>query len=72
MGPTRWWLDEASAALVMLFGGLGFSTHRVPPALFQPASTPGAISYYDTAPKWLAVSAYHYYGARLNDTVCGS
>jgi NTE family protein len=49
-GPARWWLNETSAALVMLFGVPGFFTPRVPPAPFQPAGTPGAISYYDTTP----------------------
>jgi len=49
-GPARSWLHEASAALVMLFGVPGFFTPRVPPAPFHPAGTPGAISYYDTAP----------------------
>src|ERR1700758_4230518 len=44
----RSWLNEASAALVMLFGVPGFFTPRVPPAPFHPAGTPGAISYYDT------------------------
>jgi NTE family protein len=34
----------------MLFGVPGFFTPRVPPAPFQPAGTPGAISYYDTTP----------------------
>jgi NTE family protein len=34
----------------MLFGVPGFFTPRMPPAPFQPAGTPGAISYYDTTP----------------------
>jgi NTE family protein len=49
-GPARSWLNEASAALVMLFGVPGFFTPRVPPAPFQPAGTLGAISYYDMTP----------------------
>jgi NTE family protein len=49
-GPVRSRLNEASAALFMLFGVPGFFTPRVPPSLFQPAGTPGAISYYDTTP----------------------
>jgi NTE family protein len=49
-GPARSRLNEASAALVMLFGVPGFFTPRMPPAPFQPAGTPGAISYYDTTP----------------------
>jgi len=47
-GPARSWLNEVSAALVMLFGVPGFFMPRVPPAPFQPAGMPGAISYYDT------------------------
>jgi NTE family protein len=49
-GPFRSRLNEASAALFMLFGVPGFFTPRMPPSLFQPAGTPGAISYYDTTP----------------------
>lgn len=43
-------LNEASAAQVMLFGVPGFFAPRFPPAPLQPQGTPGAISYYDTAP----------------------
>jgi NTE family protein len=43
-------LNEASATHGMLFGVPGFFTPRLPPAPFQPRGTPGAISYYDTAP----------------------
>jgi NTE family protein len=43
-------LNEASAAQVALFGVPGFFAPRVPPAVFQPPGTPGAISYYDTTP----------------------
>jgi NTE family protein len=49
-GPARSWLNEASAALVMLFGAPGFFTPRMPSAPFYPAGTAGAISYYDTTP----------------------
>ena len=49
-GTARSRLNEASAALTMLFGVPGFLTPRVPPALFQPAGTLRAISYYDTTP----------------------
>jgi NTE family protein len=49
-GPARSRLNEASAALGMLFGAPGFFTPRVPPAPFQPAGTLGAISYYDMTP----------------------
>jgi NTE family protein len=43
-------LNEASAAQVVLFGVPGFFAPRIPPAVWQPAGSPGAISYYDTAP----------------------
>ena len=43
-------LNEAAAAQVMLFGVPGFFAPRLPPAPFQPRGTPGAISFYDTAP----------------------
>lgn len=43
-------LNETSATIAMLFGVAGFFSPRVPPAPFQPAGTPAAISYYDTAP----------------------
>ena len=43
-------LNDASANQAMLFGVPAFFTPRVPPAPFQPRGTPGAISYYDTAP----------------------
>ena len=43
-------LNEASATQGMLFGVPGFFAPRFPPAPFQLRGTPGAISYYDTAP----------------------
>jgi NTE family protein len=43
-------VNESNAALSMAFGVPGFYAPRVPPAPFQPPGTPGAISYYDTAP----------------------
>jgi NTE family protein len=50
-GPVpRSWLNEAGAALVMLFGVPGFFMPRVPSAPFHAAGTPGATSYYDTTP----------------------
>ena len=42
--------NESSAALVAAIGVPGFFRPRYPPAPFQPAGTPGALSYYDTAP----------------------
>jgi NTE family protein len=43
---TRESLNEASA----VFGVPGFFAPRIPPAMFQPPGSPGAISYYDTGP----------------------
>jgi len=43
-------INESNAALSAVFGVPGFYVPRVPPAPFQPPGTPGAISYYDTAP----------------------
>jgi NTE family protein len=42
--------NEASAARVVLFGVPGFFAPRIPPAVWQPPGSPGAVSYYDTAP----------------------
>ena len=43
-------LNETRAYQVMLSGVPGFFKPRFPPAPFQPRGTPGAISFYDTAP----------------------
>jgi NTE family protein len=43
-------VNETNATIAMLFGVAGFFSPRVPAAPFQPAGTPAAISYYDTAP----------------------
>jgi NTE family protein len=43
-------LNEASAAQVLLFGVPGFFTPRMPPAVWHAPGSPGATSYYDTAP----------------------
>ena len=47
---SRLALNAASASRAVLLGVPGFFSPRVPPAPFQPPGTPGAISYYDTAP----------------------
>jgi NTE family protein len=49
-GSTRETLNEASATQVMWFGVPGFFAPRFPPPAFQPRATPGAVSFYDTAP----------------------
>lgn len=43
-------LNDWSANAAMISGVSGFFTPRMPPAAFMPADTPGARSYYDTAP----------------------
>ncbi len=43
-------VNEASAAQVALFGVPGFFAPRMPPAVWQAPGSPGATSYYDTAP----------------------
>jgi NTE family protein len=43
-------LNDLSAAMGLVFGRPGFFAPRFPPAPFQPAGTPGALSFYDTAP----------------------
>lgn len=51
--PGHWareLFSEAGAAAVLALGVPGFFTPRVPPPAFMPNGTPGAISYYDTAP----------------------
>ena len=42
--------NESSAALAAVVGVPGFFAPRFPPALLHPDGTPGALSYYDTAP----------------------
>lgn len=43
-------LNHSRATLVAALGVPGFFEPRLPPAPFQPPGTPGALSYYDTAP----------------------
>ena len=43
-------LNALSAATGLVFGLPGFFAPRFPPAPFQPSGTPGALSFYDTAP----------------------
>ncbi len=43
-------LDEANATIGALFGLPGFFVPRFPAAPFQLPGTPGALSFYDTAP----------------------
>jgi NTE family protein len=52
LGASAWRpaVNDANALQGMLFGVPGFFTPRLPPPQFQPAGTPQAISYYDTAP----------------------
>ena len=43
-------LNDLSAASALVFGLPGFFAPRFPPPAFQPGGTPGALSFYDTAP----------------------
>ena len=42
--------NEASAFATALFGRAGFFVPRFPPPMLQPEGSPGALSFYDTAP----------------------
>jgi NTE family protein len=44
------WVAQINAASAAMFGVPGFFTPRMPPPQFQPQGSPGAISWYDTAP----------------------
>ncbi|HWU27228.1 MAG TPA: patatin-like phospholipase family protein [Rhizomicrobium sp.] len=43
-------LNEVNAARVAAFGVPGFFSPRIPPAIFQPPGTHGALSFYTTDP----------------------
>jgi len=47
---ARHLLNSAAAGQVMLFGVPGFFRPRLPPAPLRPHGSPGATSFYDTAP----------------------
>ncbi len=49
-GSTRSLVSQVNAAGVLLFGVSGFFTPRLPPPPLQPPGTPGALSFYETAP----------------------
>ncbi len=49
-GPARGMVSQMNAAGALLFGVTGFFTPRFPPPQLQPPGSPGALSYYDTAP----------------------
>lgn len=48
--PLRTGLNRLSALAAATFGVPGFFSPRMPPPLFAPDGTPGALSIYDTAP----------------------
>ena len=48
--PLRLALNRLSAATAVTFGVPGFFKPRVPPAVFAPDGTPGALSVYDNSP----------------------
>jgi len=50
LAPLRAGLNRFNAFAAALFGVPGFFSPRVPPALFAPDGTPGALSFYDTSP----------------------
>lgn len=50
VGEARELVNESRAALAAAFGVQGFFEPRIPPAPLQWPGTPGALSYYDTAP----------------------
>lgn len=49
-GPIRGWLNQLSAGRIMAQGAPGFFTPRVPPPYLRGPGSPGATSWYDTAP----------------------
>lgn len=49
-GDVHALLNEASAFGTALYGRPGFFAPRLPPPWLQPRGTPGALSWYDTAP----------------------
>jgi NTE family protein len=48
--PLRAGLNRFNAFAAAMFGVPGFFSPRIPPALFAPDATPGALSVYDTSP----------------------
>jgi NTE family protein len=50
LAPVRSGLNRLSALASASFGVPGFFSPRIPPALFAPEGTPGALSVYDTSP----------------------
>ncbi len=64
--PFRALLHSGSANQGALFGVPGFFTPRIPPAPWQPRGTPGAISFYDTAPLKLTLERLVDFD-RIND-----
>jgi NTE family protein len=49
-GPVRGWLNQLSAGRIMAQGAPGFFAPRVPPPYLRSPGSPGATSWYDTAP----------------------
>jgi NTE family protein len=61
--------NETSAAIVATFGVPGFFTPRIPPAPLWPHGSPGAVSYYDTAPLKKTLERLVDFD-RINDLKC--
>jgi NTE family protein len=49
-GIAPGYLNDVGVTGALMFGASGFFFPRLPPPMFQPKGTDGAISYYDTAP----------------------
>ena len=49
-GMARSFVNQLAAGVVLTNGVPGFFAPRLPPPPWQPAGTPGAISWYDTTP----------------------
>jgi len=50
LAPLRAGLNRFNAFAAAMLGVPGFFSPRIPPALFAPDATPGALSVYDTSP----------------------
>lgn len=61
--------NNASATLAASFGVPGFFMPRIPPAPLQPAGTPAALSWYDTAPLRSTLERLIDFD-RINDARC--
>jgi NTE family protein len=49
-GPVRGWLNQLAAGQIVAQGAPGFFTPRMPPPYMRSHASPGATSWYETAP----------------------